>query len=122
MFYVFSTLSTDVDYTVYGESINDLPTIEKRITIQGGANVATKHLITPKGVMTVVEDADFDILNAHPVFLMHQKNGFITVETKAANPEKVATNMTARDESAPLTADDFNEDEVPTTSKGSKKK
>jgi len=122
MFYVFSTLSTDVDYTVYGESVNDLPTIEKRITIKGGANVATKHLITPKGVMTAVEDAEFDILSAHPVFQMHKKNGFITVEKKAADPEKVASNMTARDESAPLTEGDFIEEDAPTTSKGSKKK
>lgn len=122
MFYVFSTMSTDVDYTIYGEAVNDMPTIERRITINGGANVATKRLITPRGVMTPVEDADLEILNAHPIFIMHQKNGFITVEKKSHDPDEVATNMKARDESAPLTDGDFKEGEAPTSVKGTKKK
>ncbi|OCJ20015.1 hypothetical protein [Serratia sp. 14-2641] len=122
MFYVFSTLSTDVDYTIYGEAVNDMPTIERQITIKGGANVATKNLITPKGVMTTVEDADLELLRAHPVFIMHEKNGFVTVEQKAHDPEKVATNMEARDNSAPLTDGDFAEGEAPAGSKGAKKK
>lgn len=122
MFYVFSTLSTDVAYTIYGEAVNDMPTIERQIVINGGANVATKNLITPKGVMTTIEDADLELLRAHPVFIMHEKNGFVTVEDKAHDPEKVATNMEARDESAPLTDGDFKEGEAPTTSKSAKKK
>lgn len=73
MHYVFSTISTDVKYTFYGQSANDMPAIEHTITIKGGANVATKNLITPRGVMTAVEDADIDMLNTHPVFLRHKK-------------------------------------------------
>ncbi|CNI48238.1 hypothetical protein [Yersinia pekkanenii] len=121
MHYIFSTISTDVKYTFYGQSANDMPAIEHTITIKGGANVATKNLITPKGVMTSVEDAEVDMLNTHPVFLRHKKKGFVHVEAKQAAPDEVASDMEARDESAPLIDDDFNgEDAPPTTSKTKK--
>ncbi|BFI62752.1 hypothetical protein KD5_25020 [Yersinia pseudotuberculosis] len=121
MHYVFSTISTDVKYTFYGQSANDMPAIEHTITIKGGANVATKNLITPKGVMTPVEDAEVDMLNTHPVFLRHKKNGFVHVEAKPAAADDVASDMEPRDESAPLIDDDFTGDEKPPTTSKAKK-
>lgn len=115
MFYVFSTMSTDVAYAVYGEKVNDMPTIERQIVINGGANVATKNLITPRGVMTSVSDEDMELLSADPVFQMHKQNGFIAVEKKAADPEKVAAGMEARDQSAQLETGDFEEGKEPKT-------
>ena len=57
--------------------------------------------------MTTVSDEDLALLKQNPVFQLHKSNGFIVVEEKPAPVEKVASDMEARDESAPLTDNDF---------------
>lgn len=118
MFYVFSTVSTSVKIAVYGEAVNDMPAIKHVITIEGGANVINKKLITPKGVMTEVSDSDADALNQNPVFQRYVKGGFMKIEKKSHDPEKVASGMESRDNSAPLTPGDYIDSTVaaPTTS------
>ena len=108
--YVFSTLSTDMNYSFYAAGGGDLPIKERDIYVKGGSGVANDRLITPFGVVTEIEEEDIPRLEAHPVFKMHQANGFVMIERKKADPEKVATNMTARDQSAPLTDADFADD------------
>lgn len=122
MFFVYSTLSTDVKYTIYGDAVNDMPKIERVIEIKGGANVAGKNLVTPSGVVTEVSGDDADLLSAHPVFQRHVKNGFMKIERYNADPDKVSSDMTGRDDSAPLTDNDFNEDSAPIAAKKGRRK
>lgn len=113
--YIFSTLSTNQLYTKYHKSENnDLARVDRTVLVKGGANVADKHFITPRGVVTEVSDEDCALLKETPLFKMHVENGYLTVEEKSANVDKVVDNMTAADKSAPLTPQSFEvEDKAP---------
>ena len=111
--YVFSTLTSSVEYRNHVAGGADLPVVDKSVLIVGGTNIPDKHLVTPFGVMTKVSAEEFSWLQGNELFKLHQKNGYITVRDKAADPEKVATDMTTRDQSAPLVEEDFDEDKKP---------
>ena len=107
--YVFSTKSCPTEYAVYRQTSNkDLSVVERKIKINGGANVATKfpNLHTPRGVATHVTDEELELLEAHPCFRIHKENGFITVEKKQVEADKVASDMRQKDTSAPRTPQD----------------
>lgn len=108
--YVYSTLTADQLYTSYKPTIADgAPSlIERQVFINGGANLIDKVLQTPRGTVTNVSDDDVKFLLKNPDFLMHQQNGFVTIEQKKVDTiEAVASAMTSRDESAPLTSQDI---------------
>lgn len=109
--YIYSTLATDVTYTLYDKGASDLPVVDKKVFIRGGTGVANKYLQTPMGVMTEVSDAELEIMKQVPLFQRHVDKGFITVEKKNVDPEVVAADMESRDVSAPLVPEDFVEDE-----------
>ena len=115
--YVFSTLTSSVEYRNYGEGGADMPHVDRSVLIVGGSNIPDKHLVTPYGVMTKVSAEDISWLQENELFKLHQKNGYVTVRDKAADPEKVATDMKTRDESAPLVDADFKEGEKPAEDK-----
>lgn len=115
--YIFSTLTGGQEYTGYASGGGDIPVAERKVFVAGGSNLPDKRLITPIGVMTEVSDEDFSWLQENEVFKMHRANGFITVRDKEAAPEKVATEMETRDQSAPLVEADFEEGEAPVTNK-----
>ena len=114
MNYVYSTLTCSTNYAIY-EKTNDLPKLVKKILIVGGKGVATKNLYTPKGIVTEVSDEDLELLEKHYSFIEHKENGFILVEKKNVNLEKVVANMAEKDASAPLTPKDYEKpsDEAP---------
>lgn len=91
--YIYSTLSADVVYT----------TLAGDILIHGGANIPDKHLLTPYGKMTKISDDQYAALKDHEVFKTHVANGFIRADKHKEDAEKVASDMTGRDESAPDT-------------------
>jgi hypothetical protein len=105
--YVYSTLSASNRYTKYARGGNDIPREERSVLIKGGANVADKHLITPRGVVTEISAEDYEFLKDNVQFRKHVENGYITVEEREASIEKVVTNMEPRDESAPLVPEDY---------------
>lgn len=108
MYYIFSTLTCDNAYTLYRQTDpRQLGYIEKSILIKGGHGVAGKHLITPKGVMTEVTDADYEILKDNYHFQQHIANGFIVVEKKKLDTEEVAAKMEDRDASAPVIPSEY---------------
>jgi hypothetical protein len=118
--YVFSTLTADQVYTRTAMGGGDLPQTVAEVFVAGGSNISDKYLRTPIGVMTPVSDEELTILQENQVFKLHQENGFIKVEAKAAAPEKVAADMTTRDQSAPLVEGDFQDlpdDQKPKTNK-----
>lgn len=107
--YVYSTLTNNQLYTSYKPAIADgAPSIvDRQVFINGGANLADKVLQTPRGAVTHVSDEDVAFLRKNPDFQLHEKNGFVTIEAKKLDSiEAVAADMTARDESAPMTMQD----------------
>lgn len=105
--YVYSTISTDVEYIGWIKGASEAQEKGHSVIVKGGANVATKNFLTPSGIMTPMDDEEITFLRSNSTFQQHMKNGFITIETRKTDPEKVAANMTTRDESAPLTPNDF---------------
>lgn len=125
MHYVFSTLTATTNYAMYAPNTSrDLPVIERSIIIKGGANLADKHFITPKGVMTEVSDTDLELLMKDYHFQQHMELGFITVERVKADAEVVAADMTSKDASAPMTPDDekFKGEDAPKVAESSQGK
>lgn len=106
MAYVYSTLSTDQEYRGYREG-GDVKTVKWSVTVKGGANIASKNLITPKGVLTIVSEEELALLNENAQFNRHKERGYIVIEKREEKAEKVAKNMKKKDESAPLTHSDF---------------
>lgn len=118
--FVYSTLSCDQRYVKWSDApAGGTPREERSILISGGANVAKKNIITPQGVVTEVTEADLALLNENTLFKTHVKNGHITVQQKEVQVEKAVADMEKRDESAPLTPQDYevSGQKSPTTNK-----
>lgn len=112
-YHIYSTLANAQNYTLY------IPQPEKngaarkksiQVLIKGGAGVANKNLITPRGVRTEISDAEYDAIKTIGVFKRHEKRGFIFVEKIKANANKVARDMNDKDGSTPKTDNDFPRD------------
>jgi hypothetical protein len=112
--HVFSTLANDQLYQNWLQGGNDMPIKDVGVLIKGGTGVANDRLITPIGVATEIDDAEYEALQKNQVFLKHEKDGFITISKKATAVEKVVPDMNLKDKSAPLTASDYvNDDDAP---------
>jgi len=109
--FVYSTSSNSSAYILF-EHAEDMPIEKQRVTIYGGANVPNKQLVTPRGVVTEVSDEELDFLMKNDGFLQHMKAGFITVEKRKVDVDKVVANMEPKDKSAPLTSKDFAKSKV----------
>lgn len=105
--YVFSTLANDQKYIQWAPGGGDVQREERAIVIWGGSGVANKRLVTPMGVCTEIDEADIAFLESNEVFKLHAKNGFVRIERKNADPEKVAADMNRADPSAQKTAADY---------------
>lgn len=118
--HVFSTLANDQLYTSYVSSPDGVPVPTSEILIRGGAGIANDRLITPQGVHTEVTEEALAELEKNPVFNLHKKNGFISVQSRRADADKVATDMNARDKSKPLTPADYLDKQVDAVKAGGK--
>ncbi len=104
---IYSTLAASVRYEGHEPSGNDILKVTYSILILGGANVADKHFLTPKGVVTPVTPEEFAQLESNDLFNMHVTNGYITHETKQKSVDDVVADMATDDKSAPLTPNDY---------------
>lgn len=111
MHYVYSTLTSSVEYADWQTQGTDLPRKGRSVIIKGGAGVATKTLETPRGFVTQVDDDELAILERNKVFQTHVERGFITVEPKAYTLDTIIDDMSERDKSAPLRPVDFDKNE-----------
>lgn len=112
--YVYSTGTNDtayVDHKPDPDKNRGYSEIIRQVIIKGGHGRATKHLVTPKGVVTKVTEDELEFLLKNDSFQRHMKNGFISYENKKVEPEKKAADMAQADGSAPLTPKDFTESE-----------
>lgn len=106
--FILSTLSTPVEYTTYSRDLaGQNPTVNRvlsKVVIDGYANMANKHFITEKSVLTEVTDEQVELLKQNKVFQMHVDNGYMKiVETRTED----TSNMEEFDKSAPLTPEKF---------------
>ena len=119
--FVVSTMSGDVEYTAYarkqeGKDLRNIPV--KSVCIKGGQGVMKRReLITPyNGVVTEVSDSDIEMLRSNPIFKRHEQRGFVRIvdfESERKVAPMVQNEMTAEDDSAQLTPEDFaNEAEI----------
>ena len=105
--FVACTLSNDQLYTSWDKPLSAGGKVARpavalqRVLINAKANVANK-ITTPEGVITSVTDEQVKMLQVCEEFKKHEARGHVKIIARAANPEKVAKDMTARDESAPL--------------------
>ena len=107
MNYIYSTLTAPNLYTNYVKSNSDLPIVESKVLINGGANVASKNLITPYGVVTSVTDEQLEALQQNDDFKLHVENGFIKISTAKEDADVVAADMNSRDDAAPIVPQDY---------------
>jgi hypothetical protein len=119
---VFSTLAASVAYTDWKDSPNGVPIAGEVVTIKGGAGVANEHFVTPRGVPTMVTEAQAEVLKRNGLFQLHEKNGYVAIDMVERPPgesevENAAAALNGRDTSAPLVDADFtaNGDKAPTT-------
>lgn len=109
--FVFSTITATVDYVEYNKPSdpNVLPVIIKGVRIKGGANLTTKALITPNGIVTEVTNEEAAFLTQNAQFLEHQRAGFVRLESREFPIDSVVNDMKPADGSAPLTDADYEE-------------
>jgi len=115
MNYVYSTATSPIAFVKYkepseGSSLGHNQ-ILKRVVIKGGHGLADKHVFTPCGVATQVNDEDMEFLLGNDSFQKAIKDGFMTYDKRKVEPEKKAKNMAEKDKSAPLTPKDFDKGE-----------
>lgn len=122
--YVYSTLSNDQSYVLWGVSdqASGPRTRDKTIVVRGRANIRGEF-VTPKGVMTSVSVEELEILKKVPAFQRHLKAGYISIDPHREDPDKVAKSMTTKDKSAQLTPEDYDKagKKPPSTGKGTTK-
>ena len=111
-FHVYSKLAASVNYTEWLRGGADVNTKGRVVHIEGGANVITKSLVTPLGVHTEISEDDANFLRNDEHFKEHEKNGFVTIQERFVDIEKIVVDMGDKvDKSAPLTTadqEDFN--------------
>lgn len=118
MHYIYSTLTASQRYQTYTKQENGVSSAERpSILIQGGTNVADKNFVTPRGVVTKVTPEQLKELKENKLFQTHVKNGFIKIEDKAGDTEKVVADLTQRSPDAPLVDGDFKDTKTPETNK-----
>lgn len=66
----------------------------------------TKHMVTPRGVVTEVTPEELAELRNNEVFKLHLSNGFLQISEAKTDVEKAAADMTGRDQSAPIVEQD----------------
>lgn len=112
--YVYSTLSSDMNYTNHAQGGADIPQALPPVYVKGGAGVANDRLITPRGVATEITEEQAEYLRANPLFQLHEKNGYVQISADAVDADKAAADMTGRDQSAPIVPQDLPADQQPT--------
>jgi hypothetical protein len=105
--YIYSTSSSDNEFRFFNRSPDGKPIPNGGIVIRGGANVANKNFITPRGVVTTVSEEVLERLKTHPVFQRMVDKGFLSHRNDKVDPEKQAAEMATRDLSAQAVDEDF---------------
>lgn len=105
--YITSKMASAVDYAFYKQGANKVNVVVKTIHINGGADVVNKRTLeTPSGVVTELSDDDINMLKTHPLFIEHQKNGFVAI-CGSEKEAKKADKTLEEDKSSQITPQDY---------------
>lgn len=104
--YIYSTLTCDQAYTIYAGD-GEIKRVVDRVVVRGGSNVADKRVITPRGVVTQVNEEQLEMLKSVRQFREHVEAGFLKITHVKTDPEKIAADLVSRDKSAPLVDEDY---------------
>jgi len=105
--YVYSTLANDQKYIDWKKGGADVHIPVHSVLVRGGAGVMNKRIITPLGVATEISEQDAAFLERNPLFMIHAQKGFVKIERRRADPEKMAADMNRADPSGPKTSSDY---------------
>lgn len=105
--YVYSTMTSPVTYAKWRNNSGGVPVRVGEVRINGGANLADKHLVTPLGAVTKISDEEYELLKNNHVFQIHLKGGHIKISSAKTDANKVAADLEGRDGSAPLVPQDY---------------
>ena len=106
--YLYSTMSADNCYTNFTELPNGLHLKKEKLLVAGKANVSNpKTLLTPTGMMTTVDEAEFKKFEDNPMLKRHIERGFLKVVKSKQDVDNVVKDMTKKDKSAQKTKADF---------------
>jgi hypothetical protein len=101
--YIYSTASSDIKINLFGEvGVGQVPRVVDFVVVNGKANIANQNLVTPKGVATNINEKQAKLLESNKMFQQMVKDGFMVIETKKLEADSVASDMEAKDASAPL--------------------
>lgn len=112
MVHIFSTLANPQKFVTYEPPKQDgmFATPVKEVLIRGGAGIASKNLITPQGVHTAITQEEYDAICDLEHFKQFVERGFIRVERRAHDIDKMVGDMNPRDPGGPLTPADYETD------------
>lgn len=81
--------------------------VVKSVLVKGGAHLASSlgdGLVTPRGVATQITDEEAEFLKTVPLFITHEKNGFVLIDSAQKDADAVAkANLADNDKSKPKT-------------------
>lgn len=118
--FIYSTLSNPQSVAVYlpypgakdgsNKTGSAKPSVRQSVIhIQGGANVIERNLVTPRGVITEVNDDELKALLKQSCFKRWVDRGHIIIEANEYDADDVAADMEAKDGSAQITTADHEE-------------
>lgn len=113
--YVYSTATSDSIFTTYTKTEpGQAGKVLQQVLIKGGANLAKGkgQLITKYGYRTEVTDHELELLKGSTNFQKMITAGFLRVDERKLDAEKIAGEMEPRDESAPLVPQDYHENDT----------
>ncbi len=106
MVFITSKMASPVTYAFYAKGENKINKVVDTITINGGADVINRALMTPQGIVTELEDDRLEKLKSHPVFRKHLENGFVSIQGSEKAAKKVEETL-EKDKSSQITPDDY---------------
>jgi hypothetical protein len=112
--HIYSTLANPQKFVTYEYpdardpvQAGRLPVEKVSVLIKGGSGVASKNLITEWGVRTVITQQEYEAICELHHFKEFVKNGYLRVESKSVDIDRIVSDMNASDPGAPLTPADY---------------
>lgn len=108
--FIYSTMTCSTIFNIYKPKtdVNEMPQVIHSIEIYGGHGMKMpKAFDTPRGVVTRISEADYELLKKEVGFKQQVEAGFLSVDTVKVDPAKKVKDMAQKDGSAPLTPKDF---------------
>lgn len=106
--YVYSTSTNDIDFIKWKETSERSTTIpEGRIKIKGGANIPNSNFMTPRGVVTPLNQSQLDFLEKNELFNSLVNQGFFKVTKNKIKISKAVKDMNPRDKCSALRESDY---------------